>query len=308
MQTTDSTPSIPLTTAFVIKSVQVSAFVLLSYDHLLTLGREIRVIWRWPLPKLSLAFIISRYLSLVGVFFQVYPLFGVSAAQICIPVHYVRVVTIIMVQISIWGSQLWRVSALYNHSKTFIYKMLILLVMISAFDIWTFENGEIVSNSPHIGCSAQLTSSSSRWVGIAWIFFCLWEMSIIYLTVIKTWNTARTIREITGQNFLSKILFRDGVIYFLVTAVFYLASSVTYLTNAAFLLQNALAWLSGCISVIMTSHLILNIKEHINSGANIDEDEYHTVDIAMSDIVLPPLENIDLEEGQEETQAHLAPS
>jgi hypothetical protein len=39
--------------------------VLLSYDHILTLGLEIRLIWHRPFQIVTIAFLVNRYLSLI---------------------------------------------------------------------------------------------------------------------------------------------------------------------------------------------------------------------------------------------------
>jgi hypothetical protein len=52
--------------------------VFMTYDHIITLGREIRCIWSWPLPMLSVAFLMSRYCSVVANVFEVYPYFTSS--------------------------------------------------------------------------------------------------------------------------------------------------------------------------------------------------------------------------------------
>jgi hypothetical protein len=48
--------------------------------------------------------------------------------------------------------------------------------------------------------------------GAFWAGFGIWELIIVSLVSLKTWEPSRTIKAITGQNFLSTVLFRDGIV------------------------------------------------------------------------------------------------
>jgi hypothetical protein len=60
-------------------------------------------------------------------------------------------------------------------------------------------------------------------------------------------------------------------------------------------------------SVVMTLRFLLNIKEHINVGANVNGDEYDYPRIAMTDIVFRQLGHLELE-AQEDTHARITSS
>ncbi|KAJ7049569.1 hypothetical protein C8F01DRAFT_1093371 [Mycena amicta] len=102
-------------------------FVILSYDHLLTLGPEIEYVWRKRKRFSFFLFIPLRYISLVSNISMVFLTFGTVSIQRCQAWNLGKIALIIVQCILVGNVLLLRVYAIYNFSKP----ILALLVVVS---------------------------------------------------------------------------------------------------------------------------------------------------------------------------------
>ncbi|KAF9010796.1 hypothetical protein BDQ17DRAFT_944349 [Cyathus striatus] len=106
--------------------LQLAMTVVIIYDHITTIDREIEYIWRRKRSLPQILFIINRYVGdLISIVATVETVVLSPAVQNKIYAYVIsRGIGITFVIWSMQGIMLHRISAMYNHSKTILFLML----------------------------------------------------------------------------------------------------------------------------------------------------------------------------------------
>ncbi|KAF8525008.1 hypothetical protein JB92DRAFT_3140432 [Gautieria morchelliformis] len=200
----------------------VSSLALLFYEHLLTLGDEVRYIWSNRVTLAGLLFYVTRYfvpICMSVITAVVTTKWGETVCKTLGPLE-LAVFTVIGTASSIL--LLLRVYALYNHNKWtlgYLSSVIVIQLVVSTF-VYAFP-GHGPLPAPPIDVPAFqgcLYLPSPRLKDGAYIPFILeltYDVSIIGLIVAKSWKD-RALNGLRDQGGILRIIVKDGIIYFLV--------------------------------------------------------------------------------------------
>ncbi|KIM74120.1 hypothetical protein PILCRDRAFT_14678 [Piloderma croceum F 1598] len=258
--------------------VSLVSFVILYYDHALTLPMEIQRFWIRGFTWATLFFFINRYLAFLGHIPVIMEVFW-NFWQTCrlLQSYHQYLVVAIQLLVGVAVLLIMRVYAMYDRKKWVIW----LFVIIASADIgvgcWGIISNEPTAVSPFAraaqGCSEPLGSEQGIHLAIAWSGQLFFDAICFLLTLRKSFSIGRM-----GQRTLIDTLLRDGAVYFAIMTAANLGNILTFLLAAP--LSKGVAstfvnmytapslaqtrstdpW-SRRISVTMMSRLMLNLRD-----------------------------------------------
>jgi len=243
--------------------ISVSATVVLFYDYLLTLPREILFLWR-PRNKqgwFTSACLLNRYIPVLGSIPVVVSYFIHVDFKFCEGLHIYREWFVMVVQTHAGALCMIRVHALYGRSR----RILILLVTIGMASIINAfaemfasrrSGGEtipVISSIPGSGCSQYTPAIGGQFAALAWTGVLVFDSVIFSLTMYKAFQIGRGVR-------LLDVMVRDGAMYFSALFIINLANMLT-LRYSPPLLRTTTTTYTNVLSTTLVSRLILNLRE-----------------------------------------------
>jgi len=241
--------------------IHVSAMVILYYDYMLTLDREIRFVWP-PHNKqgwFTAAFLLNRYISIFGYLPFVVSYFITLDFPFCVGVHRYYEWFIMVVQFHAGVLCSLRVYALYGQSR----RVLIFLALIALLSLVAAAGGIVASRrtgddaipvlSSFVGCSQFLPSVKGQSSAIAWAGLSVYDSVIFSLTLYKAFTVGK------GTQLLNVIV-RDGTIYFLVLFIMNVSNIFNLLFSPPFL-RTSTTTITNVLSITLVTRLVLNLRE-----------------------------------------------
>ncbi|KAF9475915.1 hypothetical protein BDN70DRAFT_883128 [Pholiota conissans] len=253
------------------KYFQVAAFVMLLYDHALTISDEVERVWKKRISGGSLLFLLNRYVTPLQ-FIIIIDAFNDPRwpKSVCSRfVVFEGASTVVLVAIC-QLIMILRVYALYHRSSVILGVLMTLWtaqITVSAIGLHT---GITVPLPPQlVGCI--LTGDGP-------IFPCIWVAPLVTDTCIfglTIWRTHRYIRD-SGKAPTLYLFVRDGSAYFaaifmanfLNTMMYFLATEDLKAIGASF---------SQLITALMVSRLYLNLRQNHSEFSELPYDE-ETID------------------------------
>ncbi|KDR66449.1 hypothetical protein GALMADRAFT_1152025 [Galerina marginata CBS 339.88] len=260
-------PLVGITDTRIVSYVWVSGLVVLTYDTILTLPREVTYIWREKLSLPSVLYLTLRYWGLFQVYIRPFKLplkcqlfFGFVAS---IGSNTV----LILVVNGILGTRLY---ALYNRSHKVLFFLFILFA--GEFTVLAFTAVKIgistVSTAslpppgiPILGCLTSPPNTSM--IKLAWIASIIAAVVCFIMTMVRFIQSGEEIQELgLRRRFppLAKAFIRDGAVYFLVVVATLSAGAAT----TSFILSPLIVlyepWVAASL-IITGSRLVLNLRE-----------------------------------------------
>ncbi|KAH9962528.1 hypothetical protein BJV74DRAFT_871245, partial [Russula compacta] len=203
--------------------IKLSAIVLLYYEYLLTLSREIQFLWP-PHNKLgwfTFACLLNRYLPLFGHLPIFLPYLITASSDVRPSCEGLRVydewfVTLMQARLAVL-LVLRRVYALYDRSRCVLGVLVFLCVVMVITAVCLFVNGHagdepipIISSFP--GCPLYLPPSGGRFSAIPWMGLLLYDCVVFCLTLYKASTMGSGIK-------LLNVIVRDGRALFIINLV-----------------------------------------------------------------------------------------
>jgi len=241
--------------------ISVTSTVLVYYDYLLTLQREVEFLWP-PHNKLgwfTTACLFNRYVPVLGNLPIVISWFIKVDFPFCAGLHVYHEWFVVVVQTHALILCLIRVYALYGRSQR-------MLAFLSFIGLMSFvaatgailagrhAGGEIIPVlSGFVGCSQYTPPVGGRFGAIAWTGVTVFDSIVFTLTLYKAFKMGRGIR-------LLDVIVRDGTIYFSVLFIMNLANILS-LRYSPPLLKTATPTLTNVLSITLISRLVLNLRE-----------------------------------------------
>ncbi|KIK54908.1 hypothetical protein GYMLUDRAFT_48294 [Collybiopsis luxurians FD-317 M1] len=247
-------------------------FVILIYDWLLTLDREIELFWKRDCKRLpAILFFVNRYLSLLGavptsvIYFMSKPILISNPQLGGRHLDFYLDVFLVLIQLNLSALFILRVTAIYGGSKR-------ILIFLSALGTGVIVNGAVqLSIADRMPLTEIKPPSVADEVGNVPIFSFAQGLHLIYLwagvfvfdlTVfsLTVWKTASTWRNKYTQRGIVTIIMRDGLMYFGIITLTTLAN-VLVLALGSDLLRPLLTVLTDILSCILMSHMMFNLRE-----------------------------------------------
>jgi len=249
---------------FINKYYALGATVMLLYDTIITMDREVQFMWHSQWSGVKALFFFNRYANIV-----VYILSWISVnadwpADLCHRIQLFPGIFNLVQQLVIGAVLMLYVSALCNRSRPII--LAVLVVFITQIVIIGWSLGAITTVTlppPFVGCIRSSKKGSSLRVITSWI------MQLVFITVgfgIMFWHATRLRRHQVITPMIS-FMTRDGLKYF---AVIFVANFVNVMNFSLVKpkdLRSLHATFSALLTVVMINRLILSIREEATGAA-----------------------------------------
>ena len=239
---------------------------IIIYDHILTLGPEMDLIWAAPWSNGKILFILNRYYSLATVLLDLYGFFSPAiTSSFCLRFFqwqgWTGLVAAMLAQLILQ----MRIYAMYSLNKA------VLVFMVASFLASTLTSAWIMFTA--------LASIETRTIplmpsgkfcmadGIPKNFYTFWipliafEAVLCGLALIRGFQAVRTGGSLfRAGRLLVRILIRDSVLYFLVIGATYVTCLLFWLAAPITLFEVPIGF-SIAMSCVVSNRIILNVRE-----------------------------------------------
>ncbi|KAJ7149553.1 hypothetical protein C8R46DRAFT_1358649 [Mycena filopes] len=285
------------------REIFLSGFVILLYDHILTLDSEIKFIWKRKFHFGAYWFLAIRYISLACSITITSFYFGNLSTKVCEKMERVLEV-LLMVQESFVETTLsLRVLAMYGLNPWVGAPMGILGAVTAGLGLWTMiEYGapQMVTSPGLPGCHTVIPISTARLLAGVWeaqrVFLALLrgktdsipsrvalDTLVFGLTVWRAYTDRSAASMIKGS--LIQRMMRDGAMYFGIIVLANVADVLTiYLGDD--IISGILSWWTTSLSVTLVSRLNLNLVE-AGIGNSEQDSEQETTELDEIHFVTP---------------------
>ncbi|KAF7344850.1 hypothetical protein MVEN_01646700 [Mycena venus] len=268
-----------LQNVFITRYISAAGFVVLLYDHLLTFDDEVEYIWKAPATMEKFLFLFLRYMVLVFLTVQtwftdncnvrsdvksglhsLYVLFSVLRSVNETPSQtYAGWLSIVILNLlvlqRIWTT-LPRGHRLIGVSLSFFIFMQLASLAVTS---WVVSNMiPVLVFEPTVGLC---TFTSKPTVFPLWVPGIVFEV-VVFLTV--CWNTLDRPRALgpDSDSHITRMLFRDGVIYFVLLFALRVANTVIAVV-APISLIFVVVFFIWAATTVTTSRLIINARREL---------------------------------------------
>ncbi|KAK7691476.1 hypothetical protein QCA50_004875 [Cerrena zonata] len=246
-----------------VRSMTLAGFTILAYDHILTFSQEVDLIWRASSFSFASAiFLFNRYTVPLMLIVDIYEFFGVAddSAMFCKVWTGLQSVLTVMSFMSIHAIAALRIHALHN-GKVWVKHLLWIagaIYFLSSASIIVTAQVQLLPNMQpfHHACVGQ----------IPWFLWMVWLPSVIFESVLFTLTVCAMLDADRRRtlNTLSHILFRDGMLYFIVVSFCSLFSLLVW-AFADPSLSGLARYFALAVVNIAGSRMVLNLKSYAAS-------------------------------------------
>ncbi|KAF8890466.1 hypothetical protein BD779DRAFT_1671400 [Infundibulicybe gibba] len=259
--------------------LHIFAITLLYYDHFITMGREVKYLWRRPKRPSTYWFFLHRYFSFFMNIMMTLFKFTISDPKVCRPPSpsirndskpFLELQTILSGTPAAprhKSSPLimtLRIYALYGRSPRVIGALVVVGGILISVSCWALFGQKGAPAPQASGCQIGLSYRTSIHLAAAWEALFVYDSIIFALTLAKTWREGRNV-AIHKRLPVATLFLRDGAIYFAVMVLANLANVLTFYFCGTFL-RGGLSTFSSSISVTMMSRFMLNLHETASVG------------------------------------------
>ncbi|KAJ7824974.1 hypothetical protein B0H14DRAFT_2821875 [Mycena olivaceomarginata] len=263
------------------RSLFLAGFVVVLYDHLLTLGLEVKYIWTPRFKRSSAWFFIFRYVTLLGNLTMVAFFLGDLDAESCAKLSKAEDYGLVVQEFVIGCTLSVRVCAMYGFNRKVFISLSIAAVTTVGLGAWAIVGPDTALKTPVPGCHNVTPHSQATRVALAWEAQLLCDILILGLTVRRAYTYNRELGLMAPS--LLRTMFRDGAVYFGMICLVNLAN-IVMLYLGDMIISGSLAWFACCISATMISRLMLNLHDASNRRSDVQ---------ALSDVEIETIQSHD---------------
>jgi len=205
--------------------VSLAGLVLMLYDHVLTFDEEVRLIWsaRWTLPKVL--FLLIRYLVPVGLIINISEMSGLGNDWVTTPfckVWFAVAISVGVVTIAIGNFMvLLHIWNLWDRNRRFMLFTMLLFFCTQVTTIVCIAVAltEVIPNTSFSPLLKLCVLDQRSRIGMLWAPGVVFEL-VAFISL--CWNAMERPRDKKTE--FTKVLYRDGSIYFLLLFTLRLAN------------------------------------------------------------------------------------
>ncbi|KAJ6455431.1 hypothetical protein C8R45DRAFT_1036335 [Mycena sanguinolenta] len=244
------------------RCVFLAGFVILVYDHLLTLDREVKHIWSTKLRLSTCWFLVGRYAGLVGNITVAVWHFADLSLEHCINLQRAWMFLIILLETFVEATLAFRVFAMYGLNRWILACLLVatgFIVGAGLVTIVDFEKdpaGHVLLGA-FTGCATTLPRSAAILPAAVWEATLGCDILVFVLTVRRAF-TQRSSMVYSGS--LIRRMAADGSMYFGLIILSILANVLSFYLEDD-LLAGLLSWFTTSLSLALLSRLMLNLHD-----------------------------------------------
>lgn len=248
------------------------------YDWMLTLGREVELVWLSPWSPVKILFLVTRYTPFIELGFVVWPLATNDISPRACYVDYqwtawTNITGILFAEVIL----MLRTWAVYDRRRSVGFFLAFWtiatwvpnLASVGIF-LQSLKFGPLpaLEDAPGVGCHVVAGSSI---LFISWVMIIVSEAAALLLMLFVAIREYRLGRD----SDLFKTVFRDGTIFYLYLFAFSTANVIVVLTTPAGLI-NLLSIAERMVHSILTSRIILRLRELGARGGSLGWDTFST--------------------------------
>lgn len=246
-----------------------AGFVVLLYDHALTLADEVQYIWSAPSTLAKILFLLLRYMVPLFMLMETITRSGVS--YVAMSDNACKGITAFATYagwLSIAISNflvLLRIWTLLPRGHRLIAWSLIFFAAIQAVSLGlttvvVAKMAALMAFEPHTGLCvlSTLPRNTGFWVAGIWAIGLFFEI-VVFAAVCWHVLARPRPRAAAGDAVVRRLLFRDGVIYFLVLFALRVTNTVLAITSPISSLY-VIVFFIWCMTTLTTSRLIINAR------------------------------------------------
>ncbi|KIJ62680.1 hypothetical protein HYDPIDRAFT_157576 [Hydnomerulius pinastri MD-312] len=249
--------------------VAFAGFTVLIWDHFITFGDEVELIWKGDKGLLVYLFLLNRYLTPLGFIVNLVaytlPSWGIEVSISC--EHFVRyegAMTSIGIEI-VGLMMLLRVRAMYTHQRMIIWSVVLLFLIWVGVTAWLLTHGEAVQHASGVhSCSMIFDMSLSKIASASAWLPLLYDTVVFALTLNKTTPSIRN----KQAGHVVRTLFADGILYYSIICAVNLVLTIM-IVRAPEDVKNITAQLGLLLTphqVAMMSRITLNLRKQALYG------------------------------------------
>ncbi|KAJ7487963.1 hypothetical protein FB451DRAFT_1226039 [Mycena latifolia] len=288
--------------------LHVISITFLYWDHLLTFGDEMRFLWRKAKTRSTYYFLINRYLAFFGDIAITVFQFTSVPISVCKHVNLFRQLLLLINQCIVCILLSLRIYALYGLNKRIYIGMLGFGAVLLAVSCWALIGKNGVPEPDTVGCHIAESKKLGLYMAVPWEAIVIYDVAIFIALLYKSVEKRKETRMLWRNNTIISLLIRDGAIYFMIMALMNVGNIVTYYM-AGPLLRGSLSTMASCMSVTMTSRLMLNLHSVDRTGIFSTTSRLDSSYNYPGDVELDTLQTRDLERSAHvPAPADVAPS
>ncbi|KAF8526753.1 hypothetical protein JB92DRAFT_3093421 [Gautieria morchelliformis] len=262
----------------------VSSLALLIYEHLLTLGDEVRYIWSNRISLAGSLFFVTRYFVPISLSVITSALTTTWGEAVCKKVGPLEPALLTVIAIASSILLLLRVYALYNRNKWisgYLSSVTVIQLAVCIF-VYAFPGRGPLPVPPidlpvFQGCLFLPSASLKSGAFAPIILELTYDVSIVALIIAKTWKDT-SLNGLRDRGWILRIIVKDGITYFLVI----FSTMFIWLCMALFApmgLKFVNAYPSEVLVPIMINRLTIHLHRSVKSN--------HLTSLTPSAVQLP---------------------
>ncbi|KAJ6564984.1 hypothetical protein DFH09DRAFT_1158258 [Mycena vulgaris] len=237
---------------------------ILFWDHLITLGNEIKFVWLRKRSVSSIWFYAVRYIGFAGNLPVLLFSFKTISPKVCNQYSFLHQIVLVVTQFLVSLIMILRTYALYDRDTRVLVFLVSIGVCLLAVCSWAVHDQQAIPVTIFPGCHQGVTKSNGYHLSATWAALFLFDSIIFGLTMRKIYSTR--IRMGSGELLpLHMLIVRDGALYFGAMALANLGNIITYYLGGP-LTRGSLSTFANCVSISLMSRLMLNLHEKTDVG------------------------------------------
>ncbi|KAJ7637343.1 hypothetical protein DFH06DRAFT_1219477 [Mycena polygramma] len=237
----------------------------LYFDHAISFGDEVRFLWRKAKTRSTYYFFMNRYLAFFGdIAITVFHFMAVPTS-VCSHVNLFRQLLLVINQCLVCLLLTLRIYALYERDRRVYIGMLGFGATLLVISCWALVGKSGVPVPNVVGCHIDNSQKLGIYLAVPWEALLLYDVLIFWALSYKSYRTRADSQVLWWYSPLLTVLIRDGAIYFVVMAIMNLGNILTFYM-AGPLLRGCLSTMASCMSVTLTSRLMLNLHSVDRTG------------------------------------------
>jgi len=251
-----------------VRYAELASSTIILYDHIVTLGAEIELIWTsgWTVGKVL--FLLNRYYTLAVVIFNNYVLFSPHLNdKLCL--YWFRWQGCTGIIAFVFGELILqlRLYALYFRDRRVLVLMAVVFVAAVAAStiLMVVSLNKIIAVSNLIpGLPFCVPLEIPKTFYAFWIPILVSESLMCGLALLRGLQSYHDRQRHQSSRHLVEILVRDSFLYFLILFAVYLSNTVIFIIGNPSQLESAIGY-SVAMSCVMGNRLVLNVRSMLQN-------------------------------------------
>jgi len=256
--------------------VYISASALLIYDFLLMLPREVTYVWQSPrYSYTTVLYIITRYIPIIDVALvlhnQLYPDARVDVCEITWPIAAWLYVFEMVFAECILALRTWAIWARNKKVGILLSTLMVCNLIVQCIYVNKFVKAMKFAPSPYPGYRGCFLTEASRILWVNYATLTIIEASVLAILAVSCFRAHR----FGHRNKVLNVIHKDGILFY-VYLLCLTAANLGIILRLPLELMTLLSPLEDVLYSVLTSRIILNIRQMSYEGVDYQPTELHS--------------------------------